>query len=399
MTGDRLHLHLDPMGGIAGDMMLAALLDAFPDLEQPVTDLAATIGPGISLKLTEAREKGLRGRRIAFDLPTTERGPRHLPDYRTLLQATAPDPGVAGRALDILERLAHAEATVHGVPLDKVHFHEISDWDSIADILLTSFVLERIGIVSASTSPIPLGSGQIETEHGTMPVPAPATLELLRGRDAIDDGRPGERVTPTGAAILAHLEPASRRPLGQMRLQKAGYGLGNRSLDGMANCLRLSFFQLDALQPERDRVAILTFHIDDQIPEDLAVALDRLRGRPDVLDVLQFTVQGKKGRTAFRLEVICREEAADAVAHACFGETTTIGMRLHREDRLLLPRREVTVERNGMRIRTKLSVRPDGTTIVKPENDDVAQAGENDDRSRIRLDVANALSGRGIGEA
>ncbi len=383
------HIHLDPLGGIAGDMMLAALLDARPDLVKPASEFAATIRPGLALHLVETKDKGLRGRRVSFDLPDKTRGPRGYGDYCELFRDVAPDGRMADRALDILRRLAEAEARVHGVPVEKVHFHEISDWDSVADILLTAFALDRMGIGSASTGPVPMGAGRIETEHGTMPVPAPATLELLRVVEVIDDGRIGERVTPTGAAILAHLRP-SRMPSGA-RLATAGYGLGSRSLEGMANALRVSLWDVVASDPDRDRVVVIAFHVDDQTPEDLAVALERLRAREDVLDVLQLTALRKKGRTVARLEVICREDCADAVAEACFGETTTIGLRMHVEQRLLLPRSESVVDVHGSKVRVKCSHRPDGTVIEKPENDDIRNAGDRDSRNRLRQDAARML--------
>lgn len=384
------HLHLDPIGGIAGDMFVAAALDAMPDLTQEAKELAAGIGPGVGLELEPARDHGLTGKRLTLTLPGPERGPRHYPDYVDVLVRAAPDPGVAERACDILRRLGEAEAAVHGVPLDKVHFHEISDWDSIADILLAAWALERMNIVSASVGPLPIGSGRVETEHGILPVPAPATLHLLQGMTVIDDGIPGERITPTGAAILAHLAPDLVMP-GRIELKSAGYGFGTRQFDKIANLLRLSVYETTSYS-SRDRVGFITFHIDDQTPEDLAVGLDNLRSRPEVLDVLQIPGFGKKGRLTACIEVLCELTALEDVAKACFLETTTIGLRLHCEDRLLLRRSEETVEVDGVAVCVKRSWRPGGTTTAKPESDEIATAGDRAARDHRRLSVENSLN-------
>lgn len=237
------HLHLDALGGVAGDMFLAALLDARPDLEARAREVAAGIGPGLGLTRERARDGGLGGSRIRLDLPGKGRGPRHYADYVAALDRAAPDAATRERARDIIRRLGEAEARVHDIPLERVHFHEVSDWDSIADILLAAWALERIGVVSASAAPLPIGSGRVRTEHGVMPVPAPATTELLKGVPVFDDGVPGERVTPTGAAIVAHLAPAPRATPSPARLVAQGFGLGRRALPGIANALRVMLFE------------------------------------------------------------------------------------------------------------------------------------------------------------
>lgn len=269
-----------------------------------------------------------------------------------------------------------------------MHFHEISDWDSIADILLNATLLDRIGIAGASTSPLPLGSGRVRTEHGPMPVPAPATLALLRNLPVLDDGIGGERVTPTGAAIMAHLDPAPRRPGGTLALSDTGHGLGTRALHGCANLLRLTLWSA-AIPPQatRDRVTILSFHVDDQTPEDLATALENLRARDDVLDVLQSVAQGKKGRMTAQVQVLCKEATASEVIEACFRETTTIGLRVRVEERHLLPRHADRVTLAATEVRRKLVRRPDGTITTKPESDDIADAGDHAAREARRRDA------------
>jgi uncharacterized protein (TIGR00299 family) protein len=364
-------------------MVVAALLDAAPELLPEAQALAGRIGPGVGIEPVEQRDHGMRGTHLSVTLPESRRGPRHYGDYQSLLADLAPDAGVAARAKDILRRLGEAEARVHGVTLAQVHFHEISDWDSIADVLLAALCLERLGITSASTAPLPLGGGRVQTEHGQMPVPAPATLLLMQGLPVIDDGIAGERVTPTGAAIMAHLQPAPALPSGPMRLDRVGHGLGTRRMEDVSNLLRVGLWQAETAQ-DRDIVGVISFHIDDQTGEDLAVGLANLRGHEDVLDVLQLPAFGKKGRMTSRIEVICRREAMEAVADACFSETTTIGLRLREERRMLLPRQAATAQIDGRGIGTKTRQLPGGASMTKAEMDDLAPAGDHAARQSLR---------------
>lgn len=377
------HLHLDPLGGIAGDMFVAALLDAAPELLPEAQALAARIGPGVGIEAVEQKDHGMRGKHLSVTLPESRRGPRHYGDYQALLADLAPDAGVAARAEDILRRLGEAEAAVHGVTLADVHFHEISDWDSIADVALAALCLERLGVASTSASALPLGGGRVQTEHGQMPVPAPATLLLIQGLPVIDDGIGGERVTPTGAAIMAHLRPAPALPPGTMRLGRVGHGLGTRRIEGISNLLRVGLWH-PAPARDRDMVGVIGFHVDDQTGEDLAVGLANLRAHADVLDLLQWPAFGKKGRMTSRIEVICRRAALDAVAAACFAETTTIGLRLREERRRLLPRAagQSRVEGHGIGIKTRQL--PGGGQMTKAEMDDLAPAGDHAARQDLR---------------
>jgi uncharacterized protein (TIGR00299 family) protein len=375
-----MHLHLDALGGLAGDMFVAALLDLAPELETRARDVAHRVHPGLDIARAPGTDSGIAGSRLTITLPsrTDKRAPRHYADYDELLRLAAPSPAVATRARDILRRLAEAEARVHGLPLPMVHFHEIADWDSIADILLSAWLIETLVIASASAAPLPTGSGRVTTQHGPMPVPAPATLELLKGVPVFDDGIAGERVTPTGAAILAHLAPSPRLPAHTVIAKAIGYGLGTRRMPGIANALRATLWQ--ASEDRVESVGVIGFAVDDQTGEDLAVGLDRLRAAPGVLDVLQLPALGKKGRMAARIEIICRSEHLDRVAELCLLETTTIGVRLHYERRLVLPRR--VAERHGLRI--KSATRPDGSDTIKAEMDDVAPAGNHAERQKAR---------------
>ena len=198
-----------------------------------------------------------------------------------------------------------------------------------------------------------------------MPVPAPATLLLLTGLPLIDDGIPGERVTPTGAAILKHLAPEFGGPRQPMRLSASGTGFGAKTWPDLPNILRLKEFE--SLRPTlADRVSVLEFEIDDQTPEDLAVGLEALRATEGVLDVINAAVCGKKGRQAQAIRILARPERQEEVIRVCYDQTTTLGVRHHHVDRSTLPRR--AAQQDGLRV--KLAERP-GATTAKVEMDDL----------------------------
>ncbi len=389
-----LHLHLDPVGGIAGDMFVACLLDAWPELAEGAiaATRAAGLGDDVQIEHRPHRDDVLTGSRFAVtraDMQSGGHGHQHVHwrDLRERLSMAPLDVPVCERAIAIFALLAEAEAGVHGVDVDDATFHEVGAWDSIADIVAAAFLIEAIGASCWSIGPLPLGGGRVRCAHGELPVPAPATVRLLQGFDFHDDGRSGERVTPTGAAILKQLATSDSLEPGAKRLLKSGQGFGLRKLDGMSNVLRVMVFDTrpDPVKPPvaggADSVAVLTFEVDDQTPEDLAVGLDHLRARDDVLDLVQMPVFGKKGRLATGLRLLARPDAIDAVIAACLAETTTLGVRWHVEQRTILPREAA---RSDDGIAVKLAERPDGRITAKAENDDLAGIVGHADREQVR---------------
>lgn len=382
-----MHIHLDPLGGIAGDMFVAALLDSWPDLAESTIAAVRSSGLGdeVSLAHLPFHDDVLTGSRFAVQKRQERPGAvteqaelepashhdhvhwRHLRDR--LSQAPLP-PGVGDRAIAIFSLLAEAEAGVHGVPVEDATFHEVGAWDSIADIVAAAFLIETIQAERWSIGPLPLGRGIVHCAHGDLPIPAPATMRLLEGFVFHDDGRPGERVTPTGAAILKHLKPAFEADARPRRLLRTGYGFGLRRLEGMSNILRVSAFEpLSVTTPHGDEVGVISFEVDDQTAEDLAIGLDHLRRRDDVLDILQMPAFGKKGRLVTVLRLLVQKEAIDPVIEACFLETTTLGVRWTVEARATLERHSIEAEN---RIGVKVAMRPDGNLTTKAESDDLA---------------------------
>ena len=400
------HLHLDALGGVAGDMFAASLLHADPEAAPDVVRHVGAVAAGVSCRVVPHDDGVLTGCRFRVAVEGGADGHDHVAwrEIRGGLdRAGLPDP-VAARAIAIFGLLADAEASVHGVDPDEVSFHEVGAADSIADIVAAATLIERFGIRTASVSALPLGGGRVETAHGPLPVPAPATTRLLEGFEWRDDGIGGERVTPTGAAILRHLvgAPGAAPPGG--RLVRTGIGFGTRRLNGISNCLRALLFEpvlFDTVSPDdktaipHRRLAVLTCEIDDQTAEDLATAIGRLRASPAVHDAVSFAVMGKKNRMATRLELLADEASLEATVDAVFRETTTIGLRIAHVDGRTLRRRAVATA-DGTRV--KLVERPGGIT-GKAEADDVAAAGDAAARhGRRAAAVAAALAAPGSAE-
>jgi uncharacterized protein (TIGR00299 family) protein len=327
----------------------------------------------------------LRGRRFVVG-EAAAHGHHHVPyrDIRSRLQRAGLEPGVLLHALGLFDLLARAEAEVHGISPDEVEFHEVGAWDSIADLVAAAYFVATLAPAEWTLGPLPLGGGRVKTSHGLLPVPAPATALLMKGLPLIDDGIAGERVTPTGAAIAAYVSRlGAGAPRSPCTLAATGHGFGTRKLPRAPNVLRCMAFVASPAFPAplEEEIATLAFEIDDQTAEDLAVALDRLRDAPGVLDVTQAAAYGKKGRLATHVQVLARAAAVDAIADLCLAQTTTLGVRIARTWRRTAQRSQV--ERNGVRV--KLALRPDGQVTAKAEMDDLAAIpGDREQREAAR---------------
>ncbi len=393
-----MHLRLDPIGGLAGDMFVAAMLDAFPQFEPAVQAAVRAAGlPGrFRCALIPHADHALTGRRFLVDeaalAPEAGRPHDHAHGHqpfsvlRERLSAAPLDPGVRAHTLAIFTRLAEAEAEVHGSTADAVTFHELGEWDSIADIVAAAAILHLLQDATWFVGPLPLGSGFVNSAHGRLSVPAPATTLLLRGLAVLDDGIEGERVTPTGAAIARHLMSLPGKAPQPSRLLGTGLGFGTRTLPGISNCVRvIAFGSEDAAGGGTDeRVTAIEFEVDDQTPEDLAIALDHIRAHPSVLDATQMAALGKKGRMMVVVRVLCRPEAEDAVTALCFDETTTLGLRLVDTRRRTLPRvsRRVSVDTGS--VEAKSARRPSGVVTTKVEARSLKDTKSHAARRKIR---------------
>ena len=415
-----MHIQIDPVGGLAGDMFVAAMLDAFPSLDPAAQAAvrAAGLPERFRCDLVPHADHALTGRRflvmeVALPQPSAPAHPHperrrhdhdhdhdrpdhldHAPDHdhghrpfaeiRAGLTAAPLDPGVRDHALAIFTLLAEAEAQVHGATIDTVSFHELGEWDSIADIVAAAAIVHALAPATWSVGPLPLGSGFVRSAHGLLPVPAPATALLLRGLAVRDDGIAGERVTPTGAAIARHLLSLPGKAPRERRLLGTGFGFGTRSLSGISNCVRVLAFDTAATEtPHGDHVTSIEFEVDDQTPEDLAIGLDHVRAHPRVLDVLQTPALGKKGRVVISVRVLCRAAAEDEVAALCFLETTTLGVRLLDVRRHTLSRASSTVDVGGRSVARKSADRGSHAT-TKVEAESLREVAGHEARERLR---------------
>jgi uncharacterized protein (TIGR00299 family) protein len=397
LTASPVHIHLDAIGGVAGDMFIAAVLDAFPEQRDGMLASIAAAGlpAQVHVGIVEHRDHALTGLRFRVTEPH-EAGAlvgaahhAHTPfsEIKAHLQASALAPAVRERAIAIFTELARVEAQVHGKSIDTVSFHELGEWDSIADIVGAAHLIEALSPATWSVSSLPLGRGRARTAHGLLPVPTPATVLLLKGFEFTDDGLEGERVTPTGASILKYLECTQAAERGPRRLLRTGTGFGTKTFPGISNVLRLLAFETVRVTPGADEVAQILFEVDDQTPEDLAIALDKLRAHPSVLDVLQSPAFGKKGRITMRIQMLAEASNLESVFDACFAETTTLGVRYQTMQRRKLARASTTIEAGGRQVRVKVSDRP-GRKTAKIEADDLLNmVGGRAEREQLRAEA------------
>ena len=381
-------------------MFLAAMADAFPHLVPIVLDAqrAAGLPHEVQCRFVPHNDEILTGRRFLVDDPHEHEhrhahahGLEHHHDetpfaqLRARLLESALDPQVKQHAVAIFSLLAQVEGEVHGVTPDEVRFHELGGWDSIADIVGAAACIAAIGEASWTCSTLPLGRGRVRIAHGWVPVPSPAASKILRGYAFFDDGLEGERITPTGAAILKHVNARQDVQRGNRRLLHIGNGFGTKTFPGLSNVLRVLAFEAQPADEPGDQVVLMAFEVDDQSPEDLAIGLEHLRAKPGVLDVLQVPAFGKKGRMVVHVQILAEPAAADAVRQACFTETTTLGVRWQLMTRQVLPRAHAAVTVDERRLRVKLTQRPGAVATAKVESDDLrGVAGGSAERARTR---------------
>ncbi len=381
-----MHLHLDLIGGLSGDMFISVMLDCFPGQRARLDEVMVEAGFAdlVRLETLPADDGTLTGTRFRVHADHDAEGHhhRHYSEIKRILGESRLAPDVRDAALGMFEIIAVAEATIHGKEVDAVAFHEVGAWDSIADIVCAAYLIASCGVSSWSVSKLPIGRGRVKTAHGILPVPAPATSLILEGFDTIDDGIDGERITPTGAAILKFLAPGHRMPSG-LALGRSGTGFGTREFPGLSNVVRALVFEADSEALwDSDQIAQLSFEIDDQTPEAIAVAVERIRDRAGVIDVIVTAYMGKKGRQGCSVRVLVDLDARDDVLAGCFDETTTLGIRQEIVTRAVLRRQSVVLEHEGQRFRVKIAERPGGRT-AKVEMDDL-QTVKMADRDEIR---------------
>ena len=367
-----MHIHLDLVGGLSGDMFISAMLDYFPEGKSALSSLMIDAGFSglVSLDCESHNDGLLKGARFNVRADREAHSHRQYSEIRKILDHAEIDSSIREAALEIFEIIAIAEAEIHGKEIDTISFHEVGAWDSIADIVCAAYLITQIGVTSWSVSSIPIGRGQVKTAHGMLPVPAPATASILKGFSFFDDGINGERVTPTGAAILKYLAPKTFIPKG-MVLEETAIGFGARTLPGLSNVVRaLIFLPGKSNYWDTDEIVQIEFEVNDQTPEALAMALDSIRSESGVLDVLQLAYTGKKSRQGASIRILALPEFEQEVAEKCFRETTTLGVRKQHLARAKLSREQFRLNHSSHEFRIKIADRPGGST-AKVEMDDL----------------------------
>jgi pyridinium-3,5-bisthiocarboxylic acid mononucleotide nickel chelatase len=362
-------VHLDCVGGVAGDMLLAALLDAGADADAVRAGLEGLGVAGLELATERTERHGMTAT-LARVRGAGAQPHRDWASIRAQIDAAGLPARPTARAQEAFRRLAHAEARIHGVDPDHVHFHEVGAVDAIGEVCGVAVALEDLAIDAVTCSPLPMGRGFVDAAHGRLPLPAPATLALLEGAPLYGVDIEAELVTPTGAALVASL--AGRfGALPPMTLQTVGYGAGTRDLPALPNVVR-AIVGVPA-SVGTSEVSLIEANLDDFLPE---LAPDAMAACFDAgaLDVWTSPAQMKRGRPGFVLSALARPGDEQAVARAILRETSSLGVRIARLDRIELERESRTVEVGGEPVRVKVG-RLDGRVVnLAPEHADCERA-------------------------
>jgi uncharacterized protein (TIGR00299 family) protein len=378
-------LYLDCVGGLAGDMLLAALVDAGAEL-QTLRDVPPALGlEGVAIDVERVERQGIGALHLRVEAYDDQER-RHYGRIRELVENADLPPQARTRALEAFRRLAEVEGAIHGVPPDDVHFHELGSVDTLIDVCGAFVLLDELGVDRVASSPLPFARGFVTAAHGVLPLPAPATLGLLEGAAFVGVETEAELVTPTGAAIAATVvgEWGALPPL---TLERVGYGAGTRDLPDRPNLVRVV---LGTATTRTAQVVLLETNLDDLSPELVPDAIERCFAA-GALDVWTVPAHMKKGRPGFVLTALARPEVEAAIARVLLEETSALGVRVSRLERYELDREERVVELDGGRVRVKVGLLDGRVVNVAPEHDDCAAVARETGRS-VKSVWAEALA-------
>ena len=362
-------LYLDCLSGISGDMLLGALVDVGLSIDDLRTELAKLPLEGYRLESTQTERAGLAATRVTVSLEETKQPHRRLPDILSLIDESSLPTSDKQRGTSIFQALAEAEATVHGTQPDEVEFHEVGAVDAIVDVMGVVAGLRLLAVEQLCCSALPVGAGWVETQHGQLPVPAPATLALLTKAGAPIKPTPDpemELVTPTGAAIVATLARFERPA---MSLHSVGYGAGGRDVEDRPNVLRV--WLGEATRPQSTMLLIET-NIDDMSPELFGYAQERLF-EAGAADVWMTPVQMKKGRPGVLLSVLCAADREETVVDVLLSETSTLGVRVSEVSRHEAEREMFEFESSLGPAAVKVKRLPGRAPVAAPEYEPCAR--------------------------
>ncbi len=356
--------YFDCFAGISGDMILGALIDLGLDLTVFREELQKLSISGYFVQTGKERRHNITG--VKFDVEADEgHSYRGLRDITDLINSSRLSRRVKDLSSAVFEDIAVAEAKVHGCKVDDIHFHEVGAIDSIIDIVGVAIGLEYLGIEKVISTPVPAGSGWIKTSHGTVPIPAPATIEILKGVPVCPSPVKEEVVTPTGAAILKRVSDGFGG-VPDMVVEAIGYGVGSKDFKEIPNLFRIV---VGRTEETIDKVVVLETNVDDMDPQIFDYFMHRLLDA-GAIDVFLVSVQMKKGRPGVLLKVLCNDANKDRFMDMIFEETTTLGIRVYPVDRYCLEREEEIVSTNYGQVSIKVSYRDGRRFNIKPEYED-----------------------------
>lgn len=363
----------DCFAGISGDMTLGALIGAGWD-RLALETLPSRLGlEGVSVTSGSVRRGPFSAIQVKVEVAESRQPHRHLHHIHSILEKAELDPGPRATAMAVFRRLAEAEAEVHGSTVEKVHFHEVGAADALVDIVGAAEGLAALGVERVYSSAPRLGGGEVMSQHGRIPVPAPATVALLRGAPVQLGPIEHELTTPTGAALLAALVESWGSPPA-FRLERTGIGAGSRDPKELANVLRVLVGEADETSTRR-QVAVLETSLDDENPQMVGALIPRLLAA-GALDAMVVPTLMKKGRPGLWLMVVAEPGASDRLAQLLLRESSTLGVRVRVEERVELERRAVTVRTPHGDVALKVARLPDGTERAVPEFESVREVAE-----------------------
>lgn len=369
--------YFDCFSGVSGDMTLGALLACEGADEAAFRERLAQLSvPGYELEIRRVKREGISATDVDVRLLEKDQGHgRHLSDIAEILERSGLSEWVKEKALAVFTHLADAEAKIHGTSREEIHFHEVGAVDAIVDIVGSCILLEMLGVRQVATSSLPCGYGTITCQHGIMPIPAPATLELLSGFPVRSVDIQGELVTPTGAALVTTLSDAStagRMP--SMRIVTSGFGAGKKQfVPDMPNLLRVIIGETEDGDPTPKTITVLETNLDDQSPESFDLLMERSFAA-GALDVFFTPIHMKKNRPATLVTVLCATPKADALIDILFRETGTFGIRRREQERETLQREWRIVPTRYGDIRLKIGRRNGEIVTIAPEYEDCKRA-------------------------
>ena len=365
--------YFDCFSGISGDMTLGVLVDAGVSIETLRSELAKLNLPGYQLKAEKVKRSGIAATKVSVIIDQKDQKSRHLADILSIIESSTLSSTAKEKSSRIFKRLAEAEAKVHGTTPEKIHFHEVGAVDAVVDIVGSVIGLEWLGITQIMASAINVGSGTVKTAHGMLPVPAPATVELLAGIPVYQSGAQFELATPTGAVIISTLG-SSFGSMPPMKVDRVAYGAGDKDFPGLPNVLRLMIGQPVAGYEEDTSIVIET-NIDDMNPQVYDYLIEKLM-QQGAHDVYLSPIIMKKGRPAILLSVLTDKAKTDVVLDTIFRETTSIGVRIQEVGRKKLAREIQVVDTVYGKVRMKVSKRGDEILSATPEYEDCRKIAE-----------------------